>query len=71
MTRDISRHLANITRDDLHGIAAVAHQKGVTTGGLRGGTVDDGDEVTCDDEAVLAFLLGVLGDQAFFDYFHA
>ena len=70
VTGRIGRHLADITRDDLHGIAAIAHQEGVTACGLRGRTVDDGNEVTCDDEAVLAFLLGVLCDLALFDDIH-
>ena len=70
MTRRVGRHLADKARDDLHGIAAIAHQEGVTVGGFRGRTVDDGNEVTCDDEAVLAFLLGVLCDQALLDDIH-
>ena len=70
MTGRVSRHLTNIARNDLHSIATITHQKGVTMGSLRGGSVDHSDEVTCDDETVLAFLLGVLRYEALLDNLH-
>ena len=33
-------------------------------------TIDDSNEVVSDDDAVLAFLLGILGDNVLFYYFH-
>ena len=70
MARGVGRHLADIACNDFHRIATVTHQQGVAVGGFRGGAVDDSDEVTCDDETVLAFLLGVLGDLVLLDDGH-
>ena len=70
LTTDIGRHAADISADYLHGIATIAHPGAMATAGLRSGTVDDSDEVICDDDSVLAFLLGVLRNDALLDDFH-
>ena len=70
MTGDVGWHFADIVCNDLHGKAAIAHHKRVTAGGFRGGTVYNSDEITCDNETVLAFLLGVLGDLVLLDDGH-
>ena len=64
------RHAADIGGDNTHGAFTVAHQEMEAAGGLRGRAVDDGNDVTCDDEAVLASLFGVLRDQALLDDLH-
>ena len=64
------RHVADIGGDNTHGALTVAHQEMEAAGGLRGGAVDDGNEVICDDEAVLASLFGVLRDQTLLDDLH-
>ena len=70
MTGRVCRHFADISRDDLHGIASITHQQRVMAGGFGCRPVDNGDEITCDDESVLAFLFGVLRDQALLDDSH-
>ena len=57
------RHAADVAADEAHGVLSVAVQKTVATIGLRGGAVDDGNKVRGDDDAVLAFLCGVLRDD--------
>ena len=70
MTGDVGWHFADIVCNDLHGKAAIAHHKRVTAGGFRGGTVYNSDEITCDNETVLAFLLGGLCDLVLLDDCH-
>ena len=70
MTGRVCRHFADISRDNLHGIASITHQQRVMAGGFGCRPVDNGDEITCDDESVLAFLFGVLRDQALLDDLH-
>ena len=70
LTADVGRHTADIAAHQLHRIAPIAHPRAMVIGGLRRGSVDDGDEVICDDDSVLAFLRGVLRDDALLYYFH-
>ena len=70
VARGLLRHAADILTDELHGVAAVAHPSVVATLGLGGRAVDDGDEVTGDDDSVLACPLGALCDQALLDDIH-
>ena len=63
-------HAGDITADQLHGIAAIGAEDAVAVVGLRRGTVNDGNEVICDDDAVLAFLLWVLRDERLFEDLH-
>ena len=61
-------HFEDVVADDAHGhlaIAAASEVKALiaTACGLRGGSVDDGDEVIAYDDAVLASLRGVLRDE--------
>lgn len=63
-------HTTNMTADELHGISSVRAEKTVMIVRFRGAAIDDGNEVICDDHAVLAFLLGTLGDEGLFDNFH-
>ena len=71
LTTDVSRHAADIAAHKLHRISAIAHPRAMVIGGLRRGSVDDGDEVICDDDSVLAFLRGVLRNDALLYYFHS
>ena len=71
LTADVGWHVADITAYDSHGIASIAHPWAMAVGGLRGGSVDDGDEVICNDDSVLAFLRGALRNDALLYYFHS
>ena len=71
LTTDVGWHAAEIAAHDPHGIAPIAHPGAMMNGGLGGGTVDNGDEVICDDDSVLAFLRGVLRNDALFEDFHS
>ena len=64
------RHAADVAGDGAHGSLAVAHRLVPFAPGLRGGAVDHGDEVICDDDSVLAFPGGVLRDDVLFDDVH-
>ena len=70
-TADVGWHAADITAHDLHGIAPIAHPRTMAALGLGGGAVDDGDEVICDDDSVLAFLRGALRNDALLEDFHS
>ena len=65
LAADVGRHVTDIAADEQHGIAPVAPPREVAVRGLRSGAVDDGDEVICDDDSVLAFLRGALRNDAF------
>ena len=61
-------HPKNIVADKAHGYLAIAPAGEVEAfeapaGGRRGGSVDDGYEVIAYDDAVLAFLRGVLRNE--------
>ena len=70
MAADVGGHMAYIAADKQHGVSPVAHPATMSALGLGGAAVDDGDEVICDDEAVLAFLRGILWDEALFEDCH-
>ena len=70
VARDVLGHTSDIATDELHGVASIAHRAVMASLGLRGGAVDDGYEVSGDDDSVLAFLRGVLRDDALLYYFH-
>ncbi len=64
------RHAPDISLSELHSITAVRAQDAMTVVGLRSAAVDDSNEVRGDDDSVLAFLFGILGDEILFDDFH-
>ena len=64
------RHATDITLCQLHSIAPIGAQQAMAILTLRGAAVDYSDEVICDDDAVLAFLLWVLGNEILLDNFH-
>ena len=70
MARGVRRQPSDDAADDGHRISAVGHAGAPLARGLRGGAVDDSDEVICDDDSVFAFLRGVLGDEALLDDCH-
>ena len=70
MARSVRGHLSDNVADDNHRVTAVGHAGTPLALGLRGGAVDDGDEVICDDDSVLAFLRGVLWREALLDDIH-
>ena len=63
-------HLADITCRQVHGIATIGAKQAMAILGLRRTAVDDCYEVICYDDAVLAFLLWVLGDDCLFYNLH-
>ncbi len=63
-------HALNITAHQLHGVATVRAQQRMAVIALGRRTVNDGYEISGDDDSVLAFLRGVLGNERLFDYFH-
>ena len=71
MARCVRSQFLDDTADDGHRITAVGHTGAPLARGLRGRAVDDGDEVICDDDSVLAFLRGILWCEALLDDFHA
>ena len=71
LTADVGWHAADVAADKLHRIASIAHPGAMMIRCLRGGTVDNGDEVICDDDSVLAFLRGALRNDALLYYFHS
>ena len=70
LARRVLRHAANVAGDQLHGIAPIAAKKAVTMLRLRRGAIDDGYEIICDDDSVLAFHLWILRDEVLFDNLH-
>ena len=70
MTGYVLGCLAKILSDELHRIATVGAEEAVAACGLRGGAVDDSYEIICDDDSVLAFLVGILRNDDLFDDVH-
>ena len=64
-------HSAQQLTDDVHGVAAIGAKETVALVGLAGGAIDHGDKVSGDDDSVLAFLRGGLGDEALLDDLHS
>ena len=67
---DVLGHPSYGLANNLHGKAAIGTEEAIAAAGLAGGTVDDSNEVIGDDDSVLAFLRGVLRDEALFDDLH-
>ncbi len=63
-------HTADIAADQQHSIASVAIEQAMVILRLRRAAINDGNEIISYDDAVLAFLSGVLGYAALLDYFH-
>lgn len=63
-------HAGNVTADELHGISSVRPEQAVMIVRFRGTAINDSNEVICYDDSVLAFLLGILGDESLLYYFH-
>ena len=63
-------HASDVTADKLHGISSVGAEQAVMIVRFRCASVDDSDEVICDDHAVLAFPLWALGDESLLYNFH-
>ena len=70
LARGRLRHVADKPRGQLHSVAPVRPKHAVAILALRRAAVNHGDEVICDDDAVLAFLPWVLRDEVLLDYFH-
>jgi len=67
---EISLCMANISADNLHAVTSIASEETESTFCLRRASVNDGDVVICDDDAVLVFLLWTLRYGALFYYLH-
>ena len=70
LARRVLRHVADVATGQLHGVTAIAAEQAVAILRLAGRTIDDGNEVICDDDSVLAFLRGILWDESLLDNFH-
>ena len=62
--------MADVAADELHGIAAVGAPQTMAQLALGCAAIDDGNEISGDDDAVLAFHLGVLGNECLFYDLH-
>ena len=63
-------HVTNVVAHQFHGIAAITTEETVTVLRLAGRAIDDGYEVSGDDDAVLAFHFGILGYEGLFYDLH-
>ena len=63
-------YLTDVAADEFHGISAVRVEEGMAVLALGSTAINDGHEVSGDDDAVLVFLLWVLGDAVFLYDFH-
>ena len=71
VARDIGRCFADIAANELHGIPTVAAEKAVAERRLTGGTIDDGNKVFSDDEAVFVLCaMRVLRNGSLLDDLH-
>jgi len=70
LASDVFRHVADVATDELHGIAAVGTPQTMAQLALGCAAIDDGNEISGDDDAVLAFHLGVLGNESLFYDLH-
>ena len=69
--RGVLWHVTNVAAHQFHGVAAITTEETVTVLRLAGRAIDDGYEVSGYDDAVLAFLRGILWNEGLLDYFHA
>ena len=70
VTGGVGRHVADVLRHELHGVASVAVGAAVAFCRLRRGTVNDGNKIVSDDDAVLAFPVLALRYDGLFDDLH-
>ena len=70
MARYVGGHLAYIAADEHHGITAIAQWWAMTAFCLRCAAIDNGYEIICDDDPVLAFLLWVFRNEVLFENYH-
>ena len=70
LARHVGGGFTDKVGNDAHGIAAVGAGATVAVGRLGSGAIDDGNVVFSDDDAVLAFLRGILWDKGLLDNFH-
>ena len=70
VTRRVGRHLSDIMAEQQHSISSIAYAWAMVTLGLGSASVDHGDEIICDDQAVFAFLCGALRYEVLLDDFH-
>ena len=70
MARCVGWHLAYVAADEHHGITAIAQWWAMTSFCLGCAAIDNGYEIICDDDPVLAFLRGVFRYDALLYYFH-
>lgn len=70
MTRYVGWHFLDIATDKHHSITAIAQWWAMTSFCLGCAAIDNGYEIICDDDPVLAFLRGVFRYDALLYYFH-
>ena len=70
-TSGVLRHATNIATNQFHGVSSVTIEQAMAIVGLGRGAVDDSNKVICDDDAVLAFLRGILWDEGLLYNFHS
>ena len=70
MTSHLFGGMTQVAAYQPHRLSAIAAEDAMAIVCLRGRAVDDGDEVRGDEDAVLAFSLGILRDEALFDDLH-
>ena len=63
-------HALDIPGNEHHSVFAIAMEITVATITFTGTAIDDRNEIICDDDAVLAFLLWVLRNDCLFDNLH-
>ena len=70
LTCSILWHTTNVATHQLHSITPITTKETVAILRLRGRAIDDSYEIICDDDAILAFLRGILWDECLLYYFH-
>jgi len=70
MAGRVGWHLADVLGDKFHGISAITVESAILMTAFRSRTVDDGNEVICDDDSVLAFSGWTLRYECLFDDVH-
>lgn len=67
---DVGTHRFNKTLDEQHTITPVLHIRRYVNGSFTSAAINNGNEVICDDDSVLARLLTLLAYDLAFYYFH-
>ena len=70
MAAGVGGHFAYVATDELHGIAAIAHEGAMATLGFGCAAVDNGNKIRSYDDSVLAFLAGDFRYDALLENFH-